>query len=182
MHCEQASQMMSARLDDCLDSTEIDLLEDHLAACSGCQTEWRGLQALDRLLASAPMLHAPLRVRVQVLARLNRREQTRRAIIGSTALALGTVALALLALAPVFLGLLDAVGITPALISGGPATIVQLLTFLRTIGHVLLVLIELVLIERSAVPLASLGLCGLVIALALNGLWVGAVRRLRTAR
>jgi len=177
MRCEQAGEMMSAWLDDRLNSTEIAFLEDHLAACGACQTEWCRLQALDHLLASAPMARAPARLCVQVMARLNRREQARRAIIGGTALALGTVALALLALAPVLLGLLDATGIAPSLISGGPETLVQLLALLRTLGHTLLVLAE-----KFVIPLTSLGLCSLVIAAVLNGLWIGAVRRLRAAQ
>lgn len=177
MRCERALEMMSARLDSRLDNTEIALLENHLAACSACQVEWRRLQALDRLLASAPMVRAPARLRVQVMARLNRREQARRAIIGGMALALGTVALALLVLAPILLGLLDVMGIAPALVSGGPKTLAQLLAFLGVVGRALLVLAE-----KLAVPLAFLSLCSLVTALALNGLWIGAVRRLRHAR
>ena len=175
MHCEQAGEMMSARLDGHLADAEIALLEDHMARCSVCQTEWYRLQALDRLLASAPMVRAPVRLRVLVSARLSRREQARRAIIGGTALALGTVALALLALAPILLGLLDATGVAPALLSGGPETMVQLLAFLGTMGRALLVVAD-----KFAIPLALLSLFGLAIALALNRLWVGAVRRLRT--
>lgn len=176
MFCEQAGEMMSARLDGRLDSTEIALLEDHLVACSACQAEWHSLQALDRALASAPTVRAPAHLRVQVMARLSRREQARRAIIGGTALALGTVALALLAVAPVLLGLFDATGIAPALVSGGPETIVQLLALLGAVSRTLLVLAN-----KFAVPLAFLGLCSLVTALALNGLWVGTVRRLHAA-
>ncbi|MFQ6101731.1 MAG: anti-sigma factor family protein [Anaerolineae bacterium] len=174
MRCKQASQTMSERLDGRLENSEITLLEDHLSTCGACQAEWRSLQKLDLLLASAPMVQAPVRVRVRVMARLGRREQARRAIIGGTALTFGTVALALLALAPALLGLLDAMGIVPALVSGGPETFVQLLASLGTIGRALLVLLEKLLI-----PLAFLGLCGLAVALALNSLWMGAVRRLR---
>jgi len=176
MRCEQASEMMSARLDGRLDSTEVAVLEDHLAGCSACQAEWYGLQALDGLLTSTPMVRAPARLRAQVMARLSRRERARRAIIGGTALTLGTVALALLALAPVLLGLLDVTGIAPALVSGGPETIVQLLTILGVAGRALLVLAE-----KFAAPLAFLGLFSLTMALALNSLWVGAVHRLRAA-
>ncbi len=176
MFCEQAGEMMSARLDGRMDSAEIALLEDHLVACSACQTEWHSLQALDRVLASAPTVRAPARLHVQVMARLSRREQARRAIIGGTALALGTVALALLALAPVLLGLFDATGIAPALVSGGPETIVQLLALLGAASRTLLVLAD-----KFAVPFAFLGLFSLVTALALNGLWVGTVRRLHAA-
>jgi len=169
--------MMSARLDGRLESAEVALLEDHLSACSVCQAEWHSLQELDFLFASAPMVQAPVRVRVQVMTRLDRRGQARRAIVGGTTLALGTVALALLALAPVLLGLLSAMGIVPALVSGGPATITQLLAFLGTMGRALLVLAE-----KFVVPLAFMGLCSLAVVLALNSLWVGAVRRLRVVR
>jgi predicted anti-sigma-YlaC factor YlaD len=178
MRCEQASEMMSARLDGRFEienrSAAIALLEDHLTACSACQAEWRRLQALDSLLGAAPMVHPPVRLRVQVMARLGRRDQARRAIIGGTALTLGTVALALLALAPALLGLLNVTGIAPALVSGGPATVTQVLTFLGAIGRALLVLIE-----KFAAPLAAVGVCSLAIALALNNLWIGAVHRLR---
>lgn len=175
MQCKQASQMMSVRLDGLLDGTEIALLDDHLVTCNVCQDEWSRLQALDCLLSSAPMVRAPVRLRVQVMIRLSRREQARRAIIGGTTLVLGTVALVLLALAPALLGLLDAAGIAPALVSGGPETLTQLLAFLGTLGRALMVLAE-----RFAIPLAFLSLYGLVMAVALNGVWVGAVRRLRT--
>jgi len=166
--------MMSARLDGRLDSAEIALLEQHLAGCSACRAEWRGQRALHRLLTTAPMVRAPVRLRVHVMARLERRERARRAIIGGTALALGTVALALLALAPAVIGLLNATGIAPALISGGPETVAQLLTFLGAMSRA-----TLVLVEKFAIPLAFLGLCNLAVALALDSLWIGAVRRLR---
>jgi hypothetical protein len=113
-------------------------------------------------------------MRVQVMTRLNRREQARRAIIGGTTLTLGTVALALLAIAPAILGLLNATGIAPALIAGGPETFAQLMTFMSTIGRALLLLMK-----RFALPLTSVGMCSLVSALVLNSVWVGAVRRLR---
>ena len=174
MRCDQISEMMSARLDNRLDDAEIALLEDHLAGCRACQAEWQKLQALDLLLASAPMVRPPVRMRVQVMARLNRRDQARRAIFGGTTLGLGTVALALLAFAPAILGLLEAAGVAPALITGGPATVAQLVTFTRTIGRVLLVLAD-----KFLVPLAFLSLCSLIVALALNRLWLGAVRHLR---
>ena len=86
------------------------------------------------------------------------------------------MALALLVLAPVLLGLPDVISLAPALVSGGPETIAQLLTFLGTMGRSLLILIE-----KLAAPLAALGLCSLTLALALNRLWIGAVSHLRAA-
>jgi anti-sigma factor RsiW len=174
MNCKQASKMLSLRLDDLLDDEEITLLEEHMAGCSACQVEWHSLQALDNLFASVPMARPPVRVRVQVMARVSRRDQARRAIVGGMTLTLGTVALALLAIAPVALNLLNVTGIAPALINGGPQTVVQLSTFASTMGRALWVLIE-----QFALPLASLGMCSLVAALILNSLWIGAMRRLR---
>jgi len=176
MNCEQIGEMMSARLDDCLDDAEMAILESHLAACDACQVAWHKMQALDRLFTSAPTVRAPSLFRVQVIARINRREQARRTLVGGAALVLGTVALALLVLAPLPFGLLKTLGITPALIGGGPETLAQILSFLNALAHTLLVLIE-----PLAVPLVFLGLCSLGAALVLNGLWIGAVRRLRAA-
>jgi predicted anti-sigma-YlaC factor YlaD len=177
MQCKQASEMMSLRLDGRLGNTEAALLDAHLAECAACQAEWQSLQALDSLLASAVTIEAPVRVRVQVMTRLERRDKARRAIIGGTALSLGTVALALLLMAPVLLGLLDAVGIAPALIRGGPMTLLHLLGAGETLGRTYIGLIGSLII-----PLAILGLCGMTSALALNGLWIGAMRRLRASR
>lgn len=176
MRCEQASEMMSARLDGRLDSGDIARMEEHLAACSACHVEWCRMQALDHLLASAPMVRAPAHLRRLVLARLGRRERARRAIAGGAALALGTAALALLALAPALLELLDATGVAPALVSGGPETMAQLLAFADTLGRALLVTAQ-----GIATPLAFLSLCSLAVALALNRLWIGAVRRLQVS-
>ena len=174
MRCEQAGEMMSARMDGRLDSTKAAHLERHAAACNECQAEWHKLESLDRLLASAPMAPAPARLRVQVMARLSRREQARRAIVGGTTLALGTLALTLLLLAPVIPGLLGAGGMLPVLARVGPETITQVLALLGTTGRTMLVLVE-----SLAVPVAVVGLCGLATALMLNALCIQAVRRLR---
>jgi predicted anti-sigma-YlaC factor YlaD len=177
MQCKQASEMMSLRLDGCLGDTEVALLDAHLAECEVCQAEWQRLQALDSLLTSAVMIEAPVRVRVQVMTRLERRDKARRVIIGGTALSLGTVALALLMLAPILVGLLDAIGIAPALIRGGPTTLLHLLGTGETLGRT-----YIGLIGSLVIPLAILGLCSMTAALALNGLWIGAIRRLRASR
>ncbi len=177
MRCDQAAEMMSERLDGRLDPAGVALLEEHLAACSTCQDEWCRLQMLDGLLTSAPMVQAPVRVRVGVMARLSRRDQARRAIIGGTALSLGTVALTLLALAPLLLNVLDVTGIAPALISGGPATIVQLLALMGAVCRTMLALLE-----SFAAPLVFLGICSLAVAIALNRLWVGVVGQMQATR
>jgi predicted anti-sigma-YlaC factor YlaD len=169
--------MMSMRLDGRLGSQETTLLDAHLAECEMCRAEWQSLQALDSLLASAATIEAPVRVRVQVMTRLERRDKARRAIIGGTTLTLGAVALALLLMAPALLGLLQTTGIAPALIRGGPTTLFHLLGAGETLGRTYVGLIGSLII-----PLVILGLCGLTSTLALNGLWIGAMRHLRSSR
>ena len=177
MRCYHVSEMMSAHLDGSLDSAESARLQEHLAVCDACQAEWQKLQAVDRLLASTSMVPAPVRVRVQVMTRLSRRDQARRAFIGGTALALGTVALALIILAPMVLGLLDSFGIAPALASGGPATMAHLLSAWGAMGRILIILVE-----RFAILLIPIGFCGLFAALTLNSICIKAMRRIRASR
>ena len=169
--------MMSERLDGRLDEQQAARLDEHLETCEECQIEWENLQALDQLLRSVPMAEAPVRVRVQVMARLSRRDQARRAIAGGTTLTLGAVALVLLGLAPVLLGLLGTTGILPALANGGPVTAIQFFSFVESVGQALLVVVE-----ALALPLLGLALAGLLLAVVLNGLWIGAARRVRGSR
>ena len=164
MRCEQADEMLTARLDGRLSDDEEAALSAHLAECDRCRAEWRRLEALNALLAAAPTLPAPAALSTRVLARLERREQVRRLLVGGLALVLGTVSLAALALAPVLTDLLNAVGLLTLLLTGG----------LTTLGHLLAVLLV-----RFAVPLVALFTVSLLLALALNGLWLGAVRRIR---
>jgi anti-sigma factor RsiW len=166
--------MMSARLDGRLSSTETAFLDEHMAACDRCLAEWRTLASFDRLMATAQMMPAPPGLRVDVMARVARRDQARRALVGGTTLALGTLALILLLLAPLIPAVLNATDAFPVLARGGPETIIRLMALLGTIGRTMLVLTE-----AFALPLAFLGLCGLLGALMLNGLCVRAVRRLR---
>jgi predicted anti-sigma-YlaC factor YlaD len=177
MHCRQASEMMSIRLDGRIDDADSALLDEHLAECEECQAEWQRVQAIDRLLSSAPMVQAPVRVRVQVMTRLERRDKARRALVGGTALTLGTVALAALAITPLLLGLFNVTGIAPALIHGGPKTISHLAGYGGTMGRT-----YLGVVGDLIIPLAVVGLCGLVSAVVLNGIWIGLMRRLRASR
>jgi predicted anti-sigma-YlaC factor YlaD len=169
--------MMSVRLDGRLDDADSALLDEHMAGCEECQGEWERVQAIDRLLSAAPVVQAPVRVRVQVMTRLERRDKARRALVGGTALTLGTVALAVLAVSPLLLGLLNVTGIAPALIHGGPKTVSQLVGYGGTMGRTCIGMVD-----SLVIPLVAIGLCGLVSALVLNGIWIGAMRRLRAPR
>lgn len=174
IRCKQAGQMMSERLDDALDEAEASLLARHVSACETCRAEWEKLQALDQLFRAAPMVEPPVRLRVHVMARLERRHKARQTILGFTTLSLGTVTLALLLIAPLLLGLLNATGLAPALFQAGPLIIRQTLTFASAMGRACLVVLE-----SLAIPLAVILSLGLVVAATLNGLWIGALRRMQ---
>jgi hypothetical protein len=111
------------------------------------------------------------------MARINRREQARRAIGGSLALTLGAATLAVLTLLPLALGLLKSWGIAPALFVGGVETITQLLVLVDAMSRMLIVLLD-----QFARPLLILGLSSLAIALGLNTLWIATMRRLSIVR
>lgn len=177
MRCRRARHLMAARLDGHLDHKGVAELEDHLATCSTCHVEWQGMNALDQLFRSAPTKPAPCHLQAQIMARIDRREQARRAVVGGLALALGATAVALLTLAPLAVGLLESLGIAPTLLIGGVGTAAQCLALLDALSRTLLVLLD-----QLAVLIAVLGFGSLVMALALNGLWILTVRRLRVAR
>jgi hypothetical protein len=122
------------------------------------------------------MRSAPQHLHTQVVARINRREQARRAIVGVLALTLGAMAIAMLTLAPLTLGLLENLGVAPTLLIGGVETFVQLLTLLDAMTRMLFVLVD-----QFTVPIIALVVGSLAVTLTLNGLWIIAVRRLRAA-
>ncbi len=153
--CQQAPQiheMMQAQLDGKLAASDATRLQAHLRDCPLCRAEWERMQALDDLLRAAPMVQPPVRLRVMVMARLERREQARQAVFGWIGLSLATVALTMLALAPFLLDWFYQSGIAPAVIAGGPTTILQMLICVRSIGQAFLVVAV-----QFLVPAALLG-------------------------
>lgn len=174
MHCKRANNLMMARLDGHAAEVEVRELEEHLFTCSACQARWEKMCALDQLFRSAPMVSAPSRLHARVRARIDRREQARRAIAGGLALAIGTAALALLTLVPIGFTLLENAGAAPALLIGGVETITQLMNLIDPVTRM-----PLVLLDRFAASLVIVGLGSLAIAVALNGLWIATMRRLR---
>lgn len=176
MNCEQAGEMLSEWLDGRLDAAEYERLERHLAGCATCTEQRDVLQPIDRLLASAPLAQAPRSLRARTMARLEQRGRTRHAVIGGLALTLGVATLALLFLAPLLPSLLGLQSLWHTISQGGPQTIDQLLTLTCTAGRA-----GLVSLRNLSMPLGLIGLCGLLLAVALNGLWLGILYKLRTA-
>jgi anti-sigma factor RsiW len=169
--------MISARLDGRLSSAEDGALDNHLAACSTCRGEWEALSSVDRALSAAPVLEAPLQLQVRVLARLERRRRVRGALLGGSALFIGALFLSLLALSPVVGWVIGAGSLLPMWQASGPEmvrhTVVLLSTIVRAGG---------VLLRAFALPVVAVGAGVVVFAVLINGLWLGALVRLRAGR
>lgn len=174
MRCEQIGEMMSARLDGRPTSAASEALDIHLAACGRCRGERDALWSVDQFLAASPMVPSPTNLRVQVGARLERRQRVRRAVFGGVTLGLGTVVLTLLTLSPVLLGLPSAGTILPMWESGGREAMRVMISLLGTGARV-----GATLLRAFALPVAGFAVCALFFAVVLNGLWIGALYRLR---
>ena len=177
MQCDRASEMMSARLDSRLSQAESKTLDEHLASCAPCQELWRRLRAVDAVLSTAGMAGAPARLRVDVLGRLNRRRRVRRGFVGGIGLAAGSAAVAGVVILPLGLGVLDLLGIVPALIAGLPETAAHLLPSIGSVGRA-----ATLVAGGVVVPLLVVAFCSLATILTANVVWLGALRRLRATR
>jgi predicted anti-sigma-YlaC factor YlaD len=177
MRCEQIGEMMSARLDERLTTIEDQALGGHLVLCSSCRGEWEALSAVDRFLSAAPVVAAPMDLHVRVLARLERRKRVRQALIGGSALSLGTLLLALLTFSPVVGWLVGAGSLLPMWRAGGPQAIGQVVSWLATAART-----GAVLLRAFALPIVGVAACIVVLAGILNGLWIGALYRLQPTR
>jgi predicted anti-sigma-YlaC factor YlaD len=169
--------MLSARLDGRLIGVVGDALDDHLAACSACRGERDALLSVDELLEAAPMAAAPDRLRIRVLARLEHRERARQTLVGGVALAVGTIALALLTVAPMLLGLTTVGSLLPVWEGGGRDALELVVSLVGTAART-----GAVLLRAFALPVTAVAICVMFFAVMANGLWIGALYRLRVAR
>lgn len=177
MYCDHAGEKMSEWLDGRLDEAGHAELGVHLQECRGCAGELQALQALDRLLAVAPLVDAPASLRPRIMARLGHRHEARRLAIGGLALGLSALALLLLGLGPACLALLRAGRILPVLLASGPQALAQLVSLLETAGRVVCMLLRGV-----AEPVAVAATLALALLVLLDGFWLGLLRRLGVLR
>ena len=70
MRCEDYRELMSERVDDCLDAAGARRLEEHLAACAACRRELAELQETVAALRSLPAAAAPPAMAERVRIRL----------------------------------------------------------------------------------------------------------------
>lgn len=176
MRCRKASELMMARLDDHLDDGATDTLEEHLVSCTTCRAQWRRMRAIDHLFSSTPMVSAPDYLHPRIMARIGRGQRTGQTVVGGLILALATVTVMLLTVVPISLWFLENLGIVPTLLAGGKRTLVQLLTLLEAQSRLIVVLLD-----QLALPLILVGLGCLLLAVALNALWLLTLRRLQPA-
>lgn len=55
MRCEDCRELINARVDDELSATEVDQVDNHLASCAGCASEYRMLTDVHRVLTKADL-------------------------------------------------------------------------------------------------------------------------------
>ena len=176
MECERALEWMMQTLDGEPDPAGQAALEDHLSRCTDCRVEWERLQALEQLLRQDPMVQPPAGFAGRVMAHLDRRRRVRRVALGGLALGLGTV---------VAVGLL--IGPSLALLPSLPSELAALFeagkVLLPCLGEAALTFLNSLWVTASAliVPAVPLALCGLILALTANLVWLGLIRRLQRA-
>lgn len=73
MRCQEASELMSLRLDDQLEGDARERLEQHLDMCDSCAQLWEIMQRVERLLSRAPIVAPADGFTARVMARLPER-------------------------------------------------------------------------------------------------------------
>jgi len=169
--------MLQEHLDGRLDASDQDLLEAHVAVCEACQAIERDLRSLHAAFGRADTAAPPPGFHALVMARVRRREQARRAVVGGVTLSLGVVALLMLLAVPLLTGLIDCQRIMPALLIGGPETVRRLTSFWG-----LMVRTSVALLTQLAAPLATLGAFSLIVAILANCLLYRTLRRVYSTR
>jgi predicted anti-sigma-YlaC factor YlaD len=143
MHCPEASELMSLRLDADLTREQEEAFQEHLAVCEGCRALWQLMQQGDALFAGvAPVAPAPLFTQ-RVMMRVQRRAAWLRVVRGAMIVFLSLVILAAVVIAPLLVlstWVAGALG-TPALL----AALVGVLLRLANIASALLSAAELIL-------------------------------------
>jgi anti-sigma factor RsiW len=173
MTIEHVLEWMMQSLDGELDPVHQTEMEDHLAQCDSCQAEWARLQALEKLLREAPTLQPSVGFTGRVMSGLDRRRRVRRVAVGGFALAMAGMAVAILTLIPTFVAMPS---MAERLVSFSETTGLLMTGLANGIGTILSSLwLTFQVLARPALPTA---LCGLLLAVAANLLWLGLMRRL----
>lgn len=73
MQCQEASELISLRLDADLKEAEEQALQEHLAGCERCAGEWQMMWRVDMLLAQEGLVAPPPSFAQQVMRHIRRR-------------------------------------------------------------------------------------------------------------
>lgn len=171
MSCDALREQMMQALDGELDAAALD---EHLAGCADCRAEWARLQALERLLAAAPLAAPPPGFVGRTLARLDRRRGFRHGLLGSLALAAGAALVAFLVFLPALAALLGYGGSLPTLARMAALSLTRLADAAGTFASSLYLTLG-----ALALPAVSLALCSLFLTLVAGLLWLHLLRRLQ---
>lgn len=152
MRCLEAHEWMSLKLDGRLSVAEQSQLDAHLNCCPACAEQWRQWQEIDALLAGTPMVPAPSRLAVQVLARIQRRPRWG-ALWGSVVLlSLGLVLLCMLYAVPAlgqFYSVVTTAAETPGIVAVLISGAMHILAVVGTIAEMGRLLLRAILTSRS---------------------------------
>jgi predicted anti-sigma-YlaC factor YlaD len=91
---EQMSVSMSLALDGQLDRDRRSELEQHVATCPDCQSEWKAMQQVSTMLAESPMVGPSFGFSLRVERRLVQRTTKRRQLFRGVALLTSSLSLA----------------------------------------------------------------------------------------
>jgi len=176
MECEQILNLMMQVLDGEGSPEGQATLQEHLTRCTPCRVQWEQLRALEQLLQAAPE-RPSLGFAGRVMARVDRRQRTRRVVMGGFVLAVGAAVVALLLVVPPLLTL-------PGLFESLPTLYDVVSTMAFGLTDAASTVINSLGITAGAllVPLATLALCAVGMALAANLLWLALIRRMQPAR
>lgn len=168
---------MQALLDGALAAPARRQLEQHLAGCQGCQADWAGLSAMDRLFKAAPMAAPRAGFSGRFKARQAQRRSRPRLVWGAVTLGAGAVA-ASAVVVPVGLALIWSL----LRAAQQPATVMALSTSAAaTVGFAGTVLDALFIAGRALLEAAlanPLAWAAAALALALTGVWLVVMRKL----
>jgi len=157
VQCHTASEYMSARLDSQLTGEEESVLEQHLAGCARCRTEWAWLQHADALFAGPPLATPSPLLAQNVMARVQRHATRMTMLRGGMILFLGIVIILGMVIIPMVAlsGPMDTVASSPATVSALVGVIVRIAGILATLAQ------AAYLVLRAVV--ASPGIAALVV-------------------
>jgi anti-sigma factor RsiW len=102
-HSEEMTARMSLALDHLLEEAERQALDQHLATCPLCRSEWAAMQQVSALFEASPLVGPPLGFAVRVQRRLEEQDKKQRQVFSGLALFTSSLSLAGMTVAAVLM-------------------------------------------------------------------------------